>query len=314
MTLHLSAIVGDAVYQVSDRLASLNERPWDSTWNKTIVLRTTDALVAIGLVGPAFVGKRPADEWIAELLFEAEIPSGTMFTGRPGGPLRRGLSGSLARVEGALRDAVNAGTLRLADRMGESIVGWRIKGKFVRVCAFALEWGSDGVPHFRRRTRRAVHRRVGVWANPREWVANARLIALRQDIVRAGSEKEREDLMIQVLREAAEVGHPVGRDAMCVRIVSSRPVPRIRFAPDGTAQGTFTDDESGVTYQASAIYTPVIVTPECAQLPCLGTGPPGEKFNSFEIEWDLPSLPPPWSPDGRTLGWRVEGQGRPSWP
>lgn len=313
MTLHLSAIVGDTVFQVSDRLASLNERPWDSTWNKTIVLRTVDALVVIGFVGPAFVGQRPVDEWVAEILWDAEIPSGTMFAGRPGGPLRRGLSASLASVERAMCEAVKAGTIRRADGMSASLVGWRIDRRLVRVCGFVLDWGPDGLPHFRRRTR-SLNRRVLVGANPRVWVPGARVVALRQDIVDAESDTEREDRLIQVLRAAADAGHPVGRDVMCVRITNSRPVPRIRFAPAEQARGTFTDYGIGATYEVPAIYTPTIITPECAQLPCLGTGPPSEKLNGFEIEWDLPSLPPPWAPDGRTLLWRIEGQTRPARP
>lgn len=117
--------------------------------------------------------------------------------------------------------------------------------------------------------------------------------------------------MIQLLREVSEGGHPgVGPDAMCVRITGTRPVPRIRFAPVAESQGTFTDEESGAAYRAPAIYTPAIVTPTCAQLACIATGPPGENLDGFEIEWDLPRLPPPLARDGRTLVWRVEGQER----
>jgi hypothetical protein len=313
MTLHISAIVGGGAYQVSDRLASVNGQPWDPTWNKTIVLRTMEALVTIGLTGPAFVGKRPIDEWMAEVLFDAEIESGTILASRQGGPLRRGLSASLASVERALHDAAVAGMFGSGDRVGMAVTGWRTQGGRVRVCAFALEWDRDSRPHFRRRTRR-VHRFAGVGANPAAWVHPARLVALRKEIVRAASEVERVDLMIQLLREAANAGHPIGPDAMCVRIAGTHPVPRIRFAPATQSRGTFLDDESGTPYRAPAIYTPAIVTPTCAQLACVGTGPPFDNLDGFQIEWDLPPLPPPWARDGRTLVWRVEGQGRPPRP
>ena len=309
MTLHISAIVGGSAYQVSDRLASVNADPWDTTWNKTIVFRTMDALVAIGLTGPAFVGRRPIDEWMAEVLFDGKIPSGTMFTGRPGGMLRRGLTASLRKVESGLREAVITGLLPPRDRVGASIVGWRIQGRRVRVCALTLEWDPGGRPFFQRKTRR-VHSFAGLGANPSSWVTLARLEALRLSVEAVSSDTEREDLMIQYLREVSRAGHPVGPDAMCVRISVKRPFPRIRFAPGDAIAGDFAHDDSGSTYSAPVIYTPAIVTPSCAQLACVATGPPAENLDGFRIDWDLPRMPPPQIGKEGGVDWRIEGQPR----
>jgi hypothetical protein len=313
MTLHISAFVPPGVaIQVSDRLASRGGQPWDPTWNKTVVLRTMDALVAIGLTGPAYVGTRPVDEWLTEVLFGEEVTRGAIGIMRVGGHNPNRLSASLAAAEAAYTSAAAEGAFGLAVPPGAAVIGWRDRSGDVEPCAFALEW--DGArADFRRRTR-SRHRAGGLGVNPAAWVPVDRRQRLWEDIKTAPSHGAREDRMIRVLREAHEAGHPIGPDAMCIRIPRNRPVPHIRFAPVELPSGTFTDDESGDRYRAPAIYTPAIVTPTVAQPPLVATGPPFEKLDTFEIEWELPNLPPPRVGDGGRLLWRIEGQPRPPAP
>lgn len=313
MTLHLSAFTAGTAYQVSDRLASRANQPWDPTWNKTIVLRTMEALVAIGLTGPAFVGDRPVDEWLTQVLFGSEVSRGINGAVRIGDHNRRGLSASLAKAEAAFTAAAAALAFRLSEPPGGSVIGWRTQSHQVRPCAFALEWDDNAHAQFRRRTR-TRHRAGGLGVNPAGWVAVERLQRLWGEIKAARSDTEREDVMIQVLREASDAGLPIGPDAMCVRIQASRAVPHVRFAPVSLTESTFVDDATGDPYRAPAIYTPAIVTPTCAQLPLVGTGPPFDNLDGFQIEWELPTLPPPWVGDTGMLVWRIEGQPRPRNP
>lgn len=222
MTLHLSAITNGGVYQVSDRLASRNAKPWDPTWNKTVVLRTADALVAIGLTGSAFVGDRPINHWVAEILFGGEIEPGVITSWRPDRPSRRGLSRCLAALVEAFGDAVKTGALDSQVLAGANVIGRRVQGGRVRVCHFALKWDRQRRPHFLRRTR-TIHRYAGAGSNPR-WVDDSRLAALCADLRKARSDDEREDLVIGVLREVADE-HVIGSDAMSVRIGGPHPVP-----------------------------------------------------------------------------------------
>jgi len=68
MTLILGQASRDYVLQVTDRLVTKGNRPFDPLANKNIVYCARNALVAIGFTGIAFLGDIPTDQWIVEQL------------------------------------------------------------------------------------------------------------------------------------------------------------------------------------------------------------------------------------------------------
>jgi hypothetical protein len=101
-----------------------------------------------------------------------------------------------------------------------------------------------------------------------------------------------ENLMIDVLRECANDGKPIGTDAMCIRIPRSEAKPTIRFEPAKMPARIFTRERDGKSQAMSVAYTPTIITPRAIQLPSLTTGVPFENLNGFEVDWKLPPLGP----------------------
>jgi hypothetical protein len=74
------------VLQVSDRLVVAETkgtilRPFDALANKDLIYWARDAIVSIGYTGPAYIGKLPTDDWIAERLTGVNVSelSGTKF-------------------------------------------------------------------------------------------------------------------------------------------------------------------------------------------------------------------------------------------
>ena len=74
MTLSFSLATPAYALHVSDRLVSRNRRPVDTVANKSIVLRATDGLVALGYSGPAALDGRPTDSWIASAVSGDSAP------------------------------------------------------------------------------------------------------------------------------------------------------------------------------------------------------------------------------------------------
>lgn len=72
MTLVISAISAEAVFQVSDRVLSVAGQAVDALANKTVVYVAEDAVVSISYTGRAFVRSVPTDEWIALVLLEED--------------------------------------------------------------------------------------------------------------------------------------------------------------------------------------------------------------------------------------------------
>lgn len=68
MTLILTLASRKYVLQVSDRLVTTNQAPFDRLANKNIVLYARNALVSIGYTGQAMLGKTPipTDQWLVE--------------------------------------------------------------------------------------------------------------------------------------------------------------------------------------------------------------------------------------------------------
>jgi len=292
MTLHLSAIIRDAAYQVSDRLATRRGDVWEPEFNKNIVLRTPDALVSIGFAGHAYIDSKPVDEWAADVVWGEELGSDTLFTARSPDQLN-GLSSLLGRVRAALNTHFSESIVTPdPDRVHVVVVGWRLRHRRLMPCLLTLSNAATGrlvtvLDRVRKRQRFGI-----VEADSPGWVALARLRRLNDALAQDLDYNERENLMIDVLRECANDGKPIGTDAMCIRIPRSEAKSTIRFEPAKMPARIFTRERDGKSQAMSVAYTPTIITPRAIQLPSLTTGVPFENLNGFEVDWKLPPLGP----------------------
>src|SRR6266851_8318629 len=68
MTLILARASKDYVLQVTDRLVTRGNDPFDTLANKNILYAAKNAVVAMAYTGQAFIGDVPTDQWIVETL------------------------------------------------------------------------------------------------------------------------------------------------------------------------------------------------------------------------------------------------------
>jgi hypothetical protein len=257
MTLIITAAVTGRIIQASDRLASVDAQPWDRTWNKSVVLRTMEALVAVSFTGSAFVGRRPIDQWAVETLSGVELGEGAIAVSAE---TRRGLRKSIWRLANGLRPHVRRGgfpTLAL-------ISGWRLRRGCLRPCHLTMS--NDRFPEpggeliIRSHTR---HRLRFGFVDASGWVSSARLARLNDDLaLLAGAPSEQDECIIKLIREMSRrAPGSIGPDVMLIEIPRDRPRPRVRFAPDTPAFARFADEGSGESSLMPAFYTPAIVGP-----------------------------------------------------
>lgn len=290
MTLHVSALLRGSAYQVSDRWVTRGTRVWEPEANKTIVLRTTEALVSIGFSGRAYVASRPIDEWAAEMLWGEELGAEELLVARLGRDNTHGLSGAIRRLERALNRLFSASVpTPTTARVHIVVVGWRIRCRRLRPCLLTIS-NLDTGRLVTVRSKMAVRERYGaVMVDPPGWVPVGRLRELNRALAVEMSEEAREDLMIEVLRELSGAGLPIGPDAMCVRIPRLTPKPTIRFAPKSLPHRVFYKVDDGLRDTVPVVYTPIIVTPRAVQLPGIATGAPFDHLAGFEVEWRMPT-------------------------
>ncbi len=68
MTLILTRASKNYVVQVIDRLVTLSGKAFDEVANKNLLFCASNAIVAMGYTGHAFIGDVPTDQWIVETL------------------------------------------------------------------------------------------------------------------------------------------------------------------------------------------------------------------------------------------------------
>jgi hypothetical protein len=298
MTLILSAHRGGIAVQVSDRLTSVTDRfgrsrPWDHTWNKTVLLLARDAVVAISFSGLAYLDERPTDQWLTETLWGERINvggHGLLAVGRGQvGPLRSCLRLLSARLEQELmilpRDARAVG-------VHLSITGWRFSHGQVERVALAVRTMLDGRIEFLRRCRARSPeeaRLVRVCADPPGWLGGDDVLRVERTLVRAQTVRELEEALIAELRAVARrSGDRIGEDCMLIRIPRSPTRIGVRFAPVVPLRGRVSAGK--LSAELGIGYFPCVVAPGAAQLASRLGGSGSRTFGNIEIDYEAPGV------------------------
>jgi hypothetical protein len=298
MTLIVSAHRGEFAFQVSDRfatrrLASGRAEAWDATWNKSIILLASDALVAIRFSGIAYIDGKPTDEWATETLWGGPIRvggSGLLVTGqRPTRSLGESLGRLVSSIDGEIQELPGAASKNPFHLVA---TGWSWRAGYARHVSIAVGNLESGTSVFRRRCRskrREEARFVRVDADPPRWLSRQDTTRIERSVVRASTPEEIEDVLISEVRSVARRSNGrVGANCMSIRIpVPMRPV-RIRFAPLRPPRARL--EMSRRSVELGLGYAPCFVTPNVASLAAELGGGLWSNLGGIEIEYEAPGM------------------------
>lgn len=274
--------------QSSDRVVSVARphglpRVLDSTFNKTVVFKATDALVTISFTGLAVLDGRPTDQWIAEHLWGGAVLDD--FAGKPmlgTHQLRPALHKDIVRSINALRDNLAPALTRCPDSHRQSpltiiVAGWKwSRGNQPRPYFLALQRNPSSearIVHYRRFGSSSPSHREPVpllSASPRGYTSLADLDSLAQRWLDAEWEAEI-DILADEYQRVASQWPTVSPDFISVTI------PPMRFNHVIVRYNTPTPGIQplsimGVHVDASVVYSPWFVCSYGIQAPGIVAG------------------------------------------
>jgi hypothetical protein len=295
MTTVLAASCPAFAVVVSDRLVTL-ARPTgeylgqhDSLANKSVVLITSDAVLAIGFAGTAYLDGIPSDQWLAQVLWGAPLaPKGrrelpTAIGGRR--PGRRGIANILFDVRARLA------RVRGGRDISFLAVGWRFRRR--RLVPVAIEIRALGVrgerDHLSMRPPRALELRqhmIGI-APSEETFLSAYRDAPPQPKTKLEVAGWLADTYASVIRGAAAVDKRVGPHVM--QVILPEPFRRrivCKFDPQKSHFGRL-----GELATVPIAFTPWVITDYGFQSACAVSGLSFKRIvNGWSIEF---AGPPP---------------------
>jgi len=288
MTLVLSVSCPAYSLHVSDRLVSKDGKPYDPLANKTVVFRATDGLLVFGYTGSAYIGSKPTDTWIAEMLARTDLGGdGTVRMGRF--PVRD-VGSSLSLLAQGLRADPNF------PRLGGQVcaVGWQWSGK--RECSLArnvlwqlhpgsgkLRWSQLVPRHIPERKRVFRMTVTGDWPLRQEDRQR-----LRDQVGAAGPDwKHVEGLLIDAVRRSSALKRgTIGSHCMSVLLrPSGFPNALVRFAPMTAHLAR------AFGQPVEVAYTPRMIAPDAIHAPAVMIGGWECAQGLLNYRFDAPPVP-----------------------
>ena len=273
--------------------------------NKTLVLVTRDAAVAVGYCGSAYLGGQPTDDWIAET-----ASAGERLSGSDGTP---GMIGFKVPCDLLLHQICNRLRRGLAGCEGGRgvtimLVGWRVRRRWcipiTLVFGASANLGPDpGMTMRPSWPLRSTFRCIGAQPTPVEFGATFRAHTAaggRFDEDRAVA------LITDVIRRKAATDRTVGPHVMSVTLWHPA-ISRRALCCFDPIEGHYGEMEvDGVKARSPVAYSPWILTPATFHAPTEMSGTPGDSAHwnvdgwSFEMK-DVPRADPAPS----KIGWAM---------
>jgi hypothetical protein len=225
MTLILTLPSARYVLQVSDRLTTRAQDPFDRHSNKNVIFLARDALVSIGYSGHAYLNGVPTDQWIAQTLRGEDLSRpeerGTFTVGRVARWLDIGESVELLRREYERVFSSPPMSIQKSDQL-LVLAGWQWNRRLTRPIALAIHnTDSDSRQTFKieRSPRHWKRGQFYIGQIPSSHLSTESLeellVQLRQVLA---SPDKTESLLISTVRRVANESTPavIGQDCMSI--------------------------------------------------------------------------------------------------
>lgn len=231
MTLHISFLFKNWAFQVGDRLLTQKKRqflnPFDKDSNKTIVFIPRNGIVSISYAGTAYIGDKPTDQWIAEILRGHELGKGkdscigSVKNWPDIGLSIQKLSNILKGVWPKLPQQQRDGNLEII------ICGWQWPKN--RRKPSPIMWGLMNYSKDQYKPFEIIRRNLPRCFPPNLLVRNTvgalvkeedrqRILDAIINECRNGTEKTAELAVVNEIKRIAKTQETIGEDLMCVRI------------------------------------------------------------------------------------------------
>jgi hypothetical protein len=318
VTLIVSQVNYYCATQVTDRLVSYpNGSAFDSRSNKNIILRATDAIVAVAYTGVAYMGQTPIDQWIVSVLADdPELVNSQEFTFRS--TIGKRQWPDLATATKRLRERITEKLQNENAFLELTITGWYQPGphKLPRTILWSVSRNNDGSFGLSAAPRQKLYPstlfdgepgNVGRWCRGElvhaikgcllpQFVSASPAENMTRDSIRELSRRIRgnqtdpdfvEATLVDAIREISDrFGHGIGKD--CIGIVLPPPwgMPcRVRYWPE--AEKTHMVRAGRATLVRPVVYTPWIVGPGQILAPSVISGPGTTTFNLHGVNLEI---------------------------
>jgi hypothetical protein len=300
---HFAVMASDRLVTLASGVDGRYLGDHNSLANKTLILVTEDAAVAIGYCGSAYVAGRLTDDWIADT-----ITAGEGVFGRDGTP---GMIGLKARSELRLHQIcrrLRRGLAASAGGRGVTImmVGWRLRRQLITPITLVFR-ASDGLgaePGLTMRPRwplQSTFQWIGAQPTPTEFNAAFRDHAANGALF---DDDRVVALLTDVIRRKASTDATVGPHVMSVTLHRPGILRRALCCFDPLEGHYGKMKVEGVTARSPVAYSPWILTPTMYQAPTEMSGTPGDSAYWMADGWRFEMKDVPRSaPIPSNVGW-----------
>jgi hypothetical protein len=308
MTLILARASKDYVLQVTDRLVTRGNEPFDTLANKNILYAAKNAVVAMAYTGQAFIGDVPTDQWIVETL------SGRIFDRDRKPPFLSyvktkvsDLGASIIRLKRSLECAPIAPKWQqawLSSSFDLFINGWQWSrhgfrpviaslSKEAGTSIFELEyaeryWFCERVP-FETGPRRTFKFNVGAAPS-----ANISRKELEEIVARLQGRNpdESEMVLAEAIRGISRKVPEVGPHCLSILVMppSTRYI-RVRYLPEHGPATAVLSTSSGSTFKLAVAFSPWLLGPDMIMAPSVFSGESQVGFGRYVVVLEAPPAP-----------------------
>lgn len=303
MTLIISKASINYILQVSDRLVTMDQKPFDPLSNKSIIYCALNGILSISYTGVAFIGSLPTDQWIAEKLLGhsfQEVKKPPAFGNRETN--FKYIGPALQMLRESLNNVIHS------EIKPELRNDWFEKS--FDLCIDGWVWGSKGKyrPFLTCISKPPKSHTFEYKIEPRRWYLGGRFKVgaapsgnISGDILQSLVNKlannkpdEAEVNLVSTIREVSKSNRLVGADCMSILLppppIAHQIPARVRFIPSKDATAILTSNSGKRIVKVA--YTPWLIGPGSFSSPAIISGKGWEVgLCYYRIAFDGPEDP-----------------------